>query len=66
MKRIDKYKFWQDGNHAELIYDPAIFFEKLNYIHQNPVRTMIVENPDDYYFSSARNYASKDYLLDIK
>ena len=57
LKRIDNYKFWQDGNHAEIILYPGIFYKMLNYIHQNPVKTMIVENPEDYLFSSARNYA---------
>lgn len=26
---------------------------------------MIVEYPEDYLFSSARNYAEKEYLIDI-
>jgi len=26
---------------------------------------MIVENPQDYLFSSARNYADLDFLIDI-
>jgi len=65
LKRIENYKFWQDGNHAEVIYSPRFFYQKLNYIHQNPVREMIVKNPEDYLFSSARNYAEMDALLDI-
>ncbi len=28
--------------------------QKVNYIHQNPVRAGIVERPEDYRFSSAR------------
>ena len=64
-KRIKKFKFWQDGNHAILVYSPQIFYQKLQYIHQNPVKAMIVENPEDYLFSSARNYAGLSSLLDI-
>ena len=30
--------------------------QRLNYIHQNPVRQMIVENPHEYLFSSAVDY----------
>ena len=26
---------------------------------------MIVENPEDYLFSSARNYAERDSLIDV-
>lgn len=63
--RIKNYKFWQDGNHPEIIYTPEFFYEKLKYVHQNPVREMIVSNPEDYLFSSARNYAGMDSLIDI-
>ena len=66
LKRIAKYKFWQDGNQAKVIYSAGFFYEKLNYIHQNPVKDMIVKNPEDYLFSSARNYADLDYLLEIE
>ena len=65
IKRIEKYKFWQDGNHAEIIYSPAFFYNKLNYIHKNPVQEMIVQHEEDYFFSSARNYADLDYLIEI-
>jgi len=65
LKRIERYKVWQDGNHAEVIYSPAFFYSKLNYIHQNPVRAMIVSRVEDYWFSSARNYAERDALLDV-
>jgi len=37
----------------------------LNYIHQNPVKEMIVENPENYLFSSARNYAELDSMIDV-
>jgi len=46
LRRVEKYKFWQDGNHPELISCPKIFYQKLKYIHQNPVKEMIVENPE--------------------
>jgi REP element-mobilizing transposase RayT len=65
LKRIDKYKFWQDGSHAEIIYSPKFFYQKVNYIHKNPVKQMIVRHPEDYLFSSARNYAGLDGLLDV-
>jgi hypothetical protein len=40
-------------------------YQKLNYIHNNPVVDKIVEKPEDYLFSSARNYANLDSELDI-
>ncbi len=65
LKRIKEYKVWQDGNHAVIIYSPNFFYQKLNYIHKNPVKAMIVSHAEDYWFSSARNYAERDYLIEI-
>ena len=60
-----EYKFWQDGNHAEECYSHNFAIEKLNYIHQNPVRSMIVDEAENYIFSSARDYAGMKGLLEI-
>jgi hypothetical protein len=38
---------------------------KINYIHENPVRAGIVEKAEDYLYSSARNYAGLDGVLDV-
>jgi REP element-mobilizing transposase RayT len=65
LRGIKNYKFWQDGNHAEEISSNKFFDEKLDYIHKNPVEELIVENPEDYFFSSARNYAGLDNYLEI-
>ena len=43
----------------------AFLYEKLEYIHNNPVEDLIVEKPEDYLFSSARNYAGLDCYLDV-
>ena len=39
--------------------------QKVEYIHNNPVRDKIVAFPEDYYYSSARNYAGLDNELAI-
>ena len=65
MKGITNYKFWQDGNHPEEISSNIFFTEKLDYIHNNPVVDLIVEKPEDYYFSSARNYAGLNNQIEI-
>jgi len=59
------YKFWQEGNHAKEINTNKFFYEKLDYIHNNPVKELIVEKPEDYLFSSARNYAGLNNFLEI-
>ncbi len=39
--------------------------QKLEYIHNNPVESGIVDNPEDYKNSSGRDYAGGKGLLDI-
>ena len=66
LKRPQQYKVWQDGYHAESVYSNAFIKEKINYIHQNPVKEKVVTNAEDYYFSSARNYAGLDNDLEVE
>lgn len=65
LKRPQQYKVWQDGYHAELAYSNSFIKEKINYIHNNPVNDKIVENAEDYIFSSARNYASQESEVEV-
>ena len=64
-KRITGDKFWFDDNHVEQISTYNFYKQKLDYIHNNPVRQDIVARPEDYLYSSARNYAGLDGLLDV-
>ena len=66
LKRIKNYKFWQDGYQPKEIQTNDFLSEKVNYIHMNPVKEMIVKNPEDYMFSSACNYAHTDNLLVVE
>jgi REP element-mobilizing transposase RayT len=65
LKREQKYKVWQDGYHAKIIKTNWFIKQKVNYIHMNPVKDRIVSLREDYYFSSARNYADLDFPLDV-
>jgi len=65
LKRNQTYKVWQDGNHAEEISTNEFLWQKLAYVHNNPVEELIVAKPEDYYFSSARNYAGLEGSLDV-
>ena len=64
-KRNEKYQIRTHENHAELIYSNKFIDQKTNYIHDNPVRAGIVEKPEDYLYSSARNYAGLSNCLDV-
>jgi REP element-mobilizing transposase RayT len=49
-----KYSVWQHHPNAFRIEGEDTFMQKVNYIHQNPVRAGLVEKPEDYHFSSVR------------
>ena len=60
-----RYKFWQNEYHPIELSSNAVVDQKLMYIHENPVKEEIVENPEDYLYSSARDYAGRKGLLEI-
>jgi putative transposase len=66
LKRITNYKFWQDGNHPIELDTNETIEQKINYIHFNPVEDLIVERPEDYLYSSARNYAGMNGVLNVE
>ena len=51
------FQFWQQDNHPVELWDNYMMEQKMNYIHQNPVVSGIVSKPEDYIYSSARDYA---------
>ena len=65
LKRITNYKIWQDGNHPIALESNHFFDEKINYIHNNPVKEEIVDEPESYWYSSARDYCGQKGLLDV-
>jgi len=56
---------WTHENHAVLLYSQEFMEQKLEYIHQNPVRAGIVCQAEDYLYSSARNYADLENVMEI-
>jgi putative transposase len=56
--KIEKCNLWQNCNNPVYI-DPSntqMINDHIIYIHENPVRDKIVSHPEDYVFSSARDY----------
>ena len=60
-----KYEFWQRDSLAIELYSPNVAFQKLTYIHNNPVteQWQLAKEPSDYIYSSAKFYENgiKDY-----
>jgi REP element-mobilizing transposase RayT len=49
-----KYSLWQTEKNVLSVFSEAMFMEKVNYIHQNPVRAGLIDRATDYRWSSAR------------
>ena len=59
-KTNSDYQIWQEGMHPKLIQSEQMMRQKIKYIHSNPVRRGYVARPEDWVYSSARNYILED------
>ena len=67
-KRNHRYSLWQHDSDVFSIVSEATFMQKVNYVHQNPVRAGLVERAQDYCWSSSRfwsNCPSEDEPLRV-
>lgn len=60
---VNDYQFWQHNNKPIELWSNKVIFEKINYIHFNPVEEGLVYNPQDYVYSSAKDYAGEEGLI---
>lgn len=51
--RNTNVQFWTHENRPEIIFTEKFFLQKLNYLHENPVRAGWVRRAEDYVYSSA-------------
>jgi putative transposase len=64
--KVDRgYHLWQEGSYPEWIQNDEMMRQKIEYIHQNPVKRGYVDLPEHWRYSSARNYAGQDGLIDV-
>jgi putative transposase len=67
-----EYEFWQRDPKAYLLYTPELIFQKLEYIHNNPMQAHwnLANAPEEYYYSSASFYLTDRmpflFLKDIR
>lgn len=58
--RVNKYdrtcQIWKREPLSIELRSPAVFDQKLEYIHDNPVRAGLCVHPEDYHYSSAKFY----------
>jgi putative transposase len=59
------FQFWQQDNHPEELFSTKFIKQKVEYLHENPAKAMIVDTPERYIYSSARDYAGESGLLPV-
>jgi putative transposase len=52
------YQFWERNSLSVELRSSKVFNQKLEYIHYNPVKAGLCVLPEDYYYSSAKFYAT--------
>lgn len=61
---VKEYQFWRHDNKPIELWSINVINEKIKYVHNNPVEEGLVYNPEDYVYSSARDYSGEQGLLD--
>ena len=57
------HKFWKTSNHAIELVNEHFTWNKINYIHNNPVKEGFVNKAENWKYSSASNYQELESLL---
>jgi putative transposase len=68
LKKIEKFHLWQSCT-GQIHVDgsqPGLLCDRIDDIHENPVRDGIVELQEHYVYSSARDYAGMKGLVRVK
>lgn len=65
-KQESRYQVWEEGSHPQIIESETAMRQKLDYIHQNPVKRGYVDRPEHWRYSSARNYLGLAGLIEIQ
>jgi putative transposase len=64
-KTKSDYQLWQEGSKPKQIGTSDVMLQKLEYIHNNPVKRGYVVEPTHWRYSSARNYAGQGGLIEV-
>ena len=58
-ERNYRHSLWQTEKNVLPLFSETMFMEKVNYIHQNPVRAELCDRSIDYRWSSARIWSGR-------
>ena len=59
------YQFWQHHNKPIELWSSGVLQQKLDYIHNNPVVAGFVTQPEDWKYSSARNFNGDTSIVEV-
>jgi len=62
---VSKYQFWQHHSHPIELWSKKVIKQKIDYIHNNPVKSGFVTEPTQWKYSSARNFGEDHTVLII-
>ncbi len=61
---VTNFQFWRHDNRPIELWSNHVIDEKINYVHENPVKEGLVFKAEDYLYSSAKDYAGEKGLLE--
>ena len=64
-KKETTYQLWQEGFQPKLIQNEKMMIDRINYIHQNPLKRGYVDEAIHWRYSSARNYKDMKGLIEV-
>ena len=60
-----KHQIWQEGSHPQEIQSWDMMRQKLDYIHENPVKRGYVDLAEHWRNSSARDYVGEEGMIEV-
>ncbi len=59
-KRKKGHQVWQESFKSFPLWSPFMIWQKINYIHNNPIKSKLVKSAKDYYWSGFRSFYQMD------
>ena len=65
--KVDQqHQLWEEGSHPQRIGSDKMMGQKLDYMHNNPVKRGYVDLPVHWRYSSARNYEGQPGPIEVR
>ncbi|MFH1919127.1 MAG: transposase [Planctomycetota bacterium] len=64
-KTESQFQVWQEGSKPKQIQNDEMMWQKIEYIDMNPVGREYVDDPREWPWSSARNYAGQEGIIPV-